>query len=163
MLRAVIENEVADYVDERSGILDDDGRRQVVRNGSLLEREVVTGVGPITVGQPRVRDKRPSEQREIFNAGVLPKYLRKTKSGGEVIPWMYFKGISTNDFLEALQSLPGADAKDLSPSMMTRLPGVGSIKQDSVTRIFPSSSPQSSNIDVGHGNWCKCMSFVLTK
>jgi putative transposase len=32
----------------------------------------------------------------------------------ELIPWLYLKGISTNDFPEALQSLLGADAKGLS-------------------------------------------------
>ena len=121
MLRVAIEKEVADYVNERSDILDEDGRRLVVRNGSLPEREIVTGVGPVTVSQPRVRDKRPVEQREVFTPGVLPKYLRKTKSIEDMIPWLYLKGISTNDFPEALQLLLGADAKGLSASTITRL------------------------------------------
>ena len=81
----------------------------------------MTGVGLITVSQPRVRDKRSQEQREVFTPGVLPKYLRKTKSIEEMIPWLYVKGISTNDFPEALQSLFETEAKGLSPSTITRL------------------------------------------
>jgi putative transposase len=39
----------------------------------------------------------------------------------ELIPWLYLKGISTNDFPEALQSLLGTEAKKLSASTITRL------------------------------------------
>ena len=124
MLAAAIEQEVADYIDERQHIIDKDGRRLVVRNGHLPERDITTGLGPIAVKQPRVRDKRPTDQRESFSAGLLPKYLRKTKAIEEMIPWLYLKGISTNDFPEALQSLLGRDAKGLSPSTITRLKSV---------------------------------------
>lgn len=121
MLAAAIEQEVADYVDERKDVVDENGRRVVVRNGHLPEREITTGLGPIVVKQPRVRDKRPTDQREFFSPNLLPKYLRKTKAIEEMIPWLYLKGISTNDFPEALQSLLGSDAKGLSPSTITRL------------------------------------------
>lgn len=42
----------------------------------------------------------------------------------ELIPWLCLKGISTNDFPEALQALLGADAKGLSASTITRLKSV---------------------------------------
>jgi len=71
-----------------------------------------------------VRDKRSPADREVFTSGILPKYLRKTKSMEELIPWLYLKGISTNDFPEALQSLLGTDAKGLSASTVTRLKAV---------------------------------------
>jgi len=121
MLKAAIEQEVTDYINERADIVDEHGRRLVVRNGSLPEREILTGVGPVTVSQPRVRDKRSGGEREGFTPGILPKYLRKTKSIEELIPWLYLKGISTNDFPEALQSLLGTNAKGLSASTITRL------------------------------------------
>ncbi len=124
MLKAAIEQEVSDYVSDRTDIVDEKGRRLVVRNGSLPAREILTGVGPVTVSQPRVRDKRRPGDREIFTPGILPRYLRKTKSIEELIPWLYLKGISTNDFPEALQSLLGADAKGLSASTVTRLKAV---------------------------------------
>lgn len=121
MLRAAIEKVVADYINDRTHITDVNGRRLVVRNGSLPEREILRGVGPVAVSPPCVQDKRPGSEREDFTLGILPKCLRKTKSIEELIPWLYLKGISTNDFPEALQSLLGADAKRLSASMVTRL------------------------------------------
>lgn len=124
MLQAAIHREVEDYLQERSNLVDEQGRRLVVRNGSLPERELMTGLGSIPVQQPRVRDKRASEEREVFNSSILPKYLRKTKSIEELIPWMYLKGISTNDFPEALQSMLGKDAKGLSATTITRLKSV---------------------------------------
>ena len=80
MLRAAIQQEVADYINDKSEIVDENGCRLVVRNGLLPEREIATGVGPVAVRQPRVRDNRPPSERETFTPGVLPKYLRKTKS-----------------------------------------------------------------------------------
>ena len=58
MLKAAVQQEVSDYINERTDIIDENGHRLVVRNGSLPEREILTGVGPIAVSQPRVRDKR---------------------------------------------------------------------------------------------------------
>jgi len=124
MLAAAIEQEVSGYLAERVGLLDEGGHRLVVRNGFLPERGIMTGVGTVPVKQPRVRDKRPPGQREFFTPAVLPKYLRKTKSMEELIPWLYLKGISTNDFPEALQSLLGPEAKGLSASTITRLKSV---------------------------------------
>ena len=34
----------------------------------------------------------------------LPRYLRRSKSIEELIPWLYLKGVSTGDFQEALQA-----------------------------------------------------------
>ena len=124
MLMAAIDREVSDYINDRIDLVDENGRRLVVRNGSLPERDILTGIGPIAVTQPRVRDKRSPVDREVFTSSVLPRYLRKTKSIEELVPWLYLKGISTNDFPEALQSLLGVDAKGLSASTVTRLKAV---------------------------------------
>ena len=59
MLQAAIEQEVADFLSEHQHLRDEQGRRLVVRNGSLPSREVQTGAGPLEVTQPRVRDKNP--------------------------------------------------------------------------------------------------------
>ena len=45
MLSAAIEREVADYIEDRKSIVDESGRRLVVRNGHLPEREILTGLG----------------------------------------------------------------------------------------------------------------------
>ncbi|MBA3314855.1 MAG: IS256 family transposase, partial [Planctomycetaceae bacterium] len=63
------------------------GRRLIVRNGHLPAREILTGAGPLEVRQPRVRDRSPdSEQRVRFSPGVLPPYLRRSRSLDELIP-----------------------------------------------------------------------------
>jgi putative transposase len=53
LLHAAIENEVIDYIQFHKDRRDENGQRLVVRNGHLPEREVVSGVGPIRVRQPR--------------------------------------------------------------------------------------------------------------
>ena len=124
LLTQAIEAEVADWIDQHKNITAADGRRRVVRNGSMPERTIITGVGPIDVKQPRVHDRRPEGAKEKFSSAILPPYLRKTKSIEELIPWLYLKGISTGDFSEALAAILGPDAKGLSATTVTRLKGI---------------------------------------
>ena len=121
LLTEAIEAEVAEWIERHQHSRDERGHRQVVRNGHLPERTLVTGVGPVNVKQPRVLDRRPAEEAEPFSSKILPPYLRKTKSIEELIPWLYLKGISTGDFSEALAALVGPQAKGLSASTITRL------------------------------------------
>jgi len=121
MLTKAIQAEVADWIDAQAHVTDTAGRRQVVRNGSHPERDILTGLGPITVQQPRVLDRRSAEHRETFTPNVLPPYLRRTRNVDDAIPWLYLKGISTGDFPEALQGLFGIEARGLSANTVTRL------------------------------------------
>ena len=121
MLRRAIQAEVEAWIHERSHLQDAAGRQQVVRNGHLPERSIVTGLGPLQVQQPRVRDRRPAEEREHFTSTLLPPYLRRTKSVDELIPWLYLKGISTGDMPEALQALLGPECGNLSSNTVVRL------------------------------------------
>src|SRR3954451_11231079 len=121
MLAEAVEAEVAAWIDARAHLRDQDGRRQVVRNGHLPERAIQTGIGPIEVKQPRVQDRRPPEHREKFTPAVLPPYLRRTRSLDELIPWLYLKGVSTGDFAEVLKAILGPDAPNLSATTITRL------------------------------------------
>ncbi len=123
MLAAAIGNEVAEYLRQHADCRDEAGHRQVVRNGSLPERCLLTGVGPVIVRQPRVADRRVDAQgrRIRFTSHILPPYLRRTKSLDELIPWLYLKGVSTGDFTEALQALLGPQAVGLSPTNIVRL------------------------------------------
>ncbi len=120
LLAKAIEMEVVEWLEARQQ-LDAKGRRQVVRNGYMRERTIVTGLGEVAVKQPRVRDRRPPDERESFQSKILPPYLRKTKSIEELIPWLYLKGISTGGFEEALQALLGPDCPGLSATTITRL------------------------------------------
>ncbi len=124
MLADAVQSEVDAYVAARHSVTDDEGRRLVVRNGSLPARMIQTPLGDLEVQQPRVRDGRPLGERESFSPKILPPYLRKTKSIEDLIPWLYLKGISTGGFSEALQALLGADAKGLSATTITRLKSV---------------------------------------
>jgi transposase-like protein len=124
LLSQAIEAEVAEWIDQRQEVTNGQGRRQVVRNGYLPARKLVTGVGELTVQQPRVHDRRPEEQREKFSSKLLPPYLRKTKSVEELIPYLYLKGISTGDFQEALSALLGPDCPGLSATTIVRLKSV---------------------------------------
>lgn len=123
MLAQAIEAEVAGYIEQHTGLRDVAGHRLVVRNGHLPEREILTGLGPVPVRQPRVNDKRIDEggRRVRFTSEILPPYLRKTRSIEELIPWLYLKGISTGDFGEALAALLGIEPPGLSASTVVRL------------------------------------------
>ena len=98
-----------------------DGRARLVRHGHLPERDVLTGVGPVPVKVPRVRDRAPGTDKITFTPSILPRYLRKTRSVEEVLPWLYLKGVSTGDFTEALEALLGPNARGLSAKTITRL------------------------------------------
>jgi putative transposase len=124
MLAQAIEAEVEVWLEQRACHRDSQGRQQVVRNGHLPKRTILSGIGAIEVKQPRVRDHRPPQEREKFCSQILPPYLRKTKSVEELLPWLYLKGISTGDFSEALAKLLGADAKGLSATTITRLKSI---------------------------------------
>ena len=99
----------------------EDGRARLVRHGHLPEREVMTGIGPVPVKVPRVRDRKPGEDKITFTPSILPRYLRKAKSVEELLPWLYLKGVSTGDFSEALAALLGPNAPGLSAKTITRL------------------------------------------
>jgi len=123
MLATAIEDEVQDYINRLQDQRDENGRRQVVRNGTLPPRNLQTPVGNILIQQPRINDKRVDEQgcRQKFTSSILPPYLRRTKSLEELLPWLYLKGVSTGDFTEALQALLGPEAAGLSATTIVRL------------------------------------------
>jgi putative transposase len=124
MLAQAIEAEVEDWIEVHKHLCDEQGRRQVVRNGRMPKRTITTGVGQVEVEQPRVHDRRPPQEAEKFTSKILPPYLRKTKNIEELIPWLYLKGISTGGFSEALAALVGPEAKGLSANTITRLKSV---------------------------------------
>lgn len=118
MLQAAIENEVFEYVQKFREMRDENNQRFVTRNGHLPARDIQTGIGPIHIKQPRIRDRRPGES---FSSAVLPKYKRKTESLERLIPELYLHGISTNDFPTALKALLGENAAGLSPANIMRM------------------------------------------
>ena len=108
---------LAQYADEKLP----DGRARLVRHGHLPEREVLTGIGTVSVQVPRVRDRADTPDKIRFTSSILPPFLRKAKSVEDVLPWLYLKGVSTGDFGEALAALLGPNAAGLSASTISRL------------------------------------------
>ena len=121
ILAAAVQAEARQWIAERSDLRDQQGRRLVVANGYLPEREVLTGIGPVPIKQPRIEDRRPADQREKLHRKILPPYLRRTTSIDEAIPWMYLYGVSTNDMGDSLKALLGPAAEGLSANTVSRL------------------------------------------
>jgi transposase-like protein len=119
LIAEAVDAELTTMLAQFSDYKDESGRRYVVRNGHLPEREIMTGIGPVSVQVPKVRDR--SGTRIKFTSALLPPYLRRARSVEEVLPWLYLKGISTGDMQEALESLLGKGAKGLSPATISRL------------------------------------------
>ena len=122
LLVQAVEAEVADWLGHHRDLITDDGRQRLVRHGHLPEREIMTGIGPVAVRQPRVRDRAATaEERIRFSSAILPPYARRTKSLEVLIPILYLKGVSTGQFGDALAALLGPDAGGLSASTVARL------------------------------------------
>jgi putative transposase len=122
LLAQAVEAEVAALLGVHAGELTADGRQRLVRHGFLPKREIMTGIGPVAVCCPRVRDRVGlGSQRIRFSSAILPPYARRSKNLEVLLPILYLKGISTGQFEEALVALLGKDAGGLSASTIARL------------------------------------------
>jgi len=123
MLAAALEAEVNTYIAELADQRDENGRRLVVRNGYHQPRSVTTAAGTVEVKAPRVNDKRIDEttgERKRFSSAILPPWCRKSPKISEVLPLLYLHGLSSGDFMPALEQFLGS-AAGLSPATVTRL------------------------------------------
>ncbi|MET7313070.1 IS256 family transposase [Streptomyces sp. NPDC005134] len=123
MLAAALEAEVNQYIAELADQRDEKGRRLVVRNGRHRERAVTTAAGHVEVCAPRVNDRRvdaETGERMRFSSKILPPWCRKSPKISEVLPLLYLHGLSSGDFVPALEQFLGSTA-GLSPATITRL------------------------------------------
>ena len=121
MLKQALENEIEEYLMKHSKT-DENGHRLVVRNGYHPQRNIVTGIGPMTIKAPRVDDRKiDPERKNPFTSAILPRYLRKIPSIDNLLPVLYLKGVSTSGFQDALASILGEGAKGLSATNIVRL------------------------------------------
>jgi putative transposase len=123
MLAAALEAEVDDYLAVHAAERDEAGRRLVVRNGHARERRVTTVAGSVPVRAPRVDDRRidpVTGERIRFRSVILPPWCRKSPKVAEVLPLLYLHGLSTGDFVPALEAFFGSGA-GLSAPVITRL------------------------------------------
>ena len=122
LLAQALEAEIELFTSQYADLKDAIGRQRIVRNGYLPERQIQSGIGPVAVKAPRIRDRhRDPAERIDFHSALLPPYLRRTKSMEALIPWLYLKGVSTGDFSDALAALVGKDAPGLSATTISRL------------------------------------------
>src|SRR5215207_3027357 len=123
MLAAALEAEVDAYLAAFAAERDERGRRLVVRNGHARQREVATVAGAIPVRAPRVDDRRvdpATGERARFRSVILPPWCRRSPKVAEVLPLLYLHGLSTGDFVPALEAFFGSSA-GLSAPVITRL------------------------------------------
>jgi hypothetical protein len=121
LLVQAVEAEVAAWLASHSDKLTENGRQRLVRHGHSPEREIMTGIGPVAVRCPRVRDRVGKGPERIgFSSAILPPYARRSKSL-EVLTILYLKGVSTGAFEEALIALLGKEAGGMSASTVGRL------------------------------------------
>jgi transposase-like protein len=118
MLGMALDLEVSEYIDRHQDHRDDNGHALVTRNGSHKAREIMMGAGMVPVRAPRVDDCREGKK---FTSKILPPYLRKSPNIESLLPILYLKGLSTNDFKSALASILGEGAAGLSPSSIASL------------------------------------------
>jgi len=122
LLARAIEIEVDTFLASTSELTLPDGRARLVRHGYGPARQIQTGIGPVEVARPKVRDRGASGANRIrFSSAILPLWARRTKSLDALLPVLYLRGISTGDFQDALSALLGKDAPNLSPSVIARL------------------------------------------
>ena len=122
LLQRALDIEVDLFLERHQYLMNDQGRRHVVRNGSRPTRTIVTGAGPLSIATPRIDDRVLARQGEArFTSALIPPYLRRTPHIEELLPVLYLKGISTGDFTEALQAILGRDVIGLSAETIVRL------------------------------------------
>lgn len=119
LLRQALEAEVELELERLSTRRTDQGLAGVVRSGYQPERQIQTGIGPVTVKVPKIRarDGKPIS----FRSALVPPFVRKTRSLEAAIPWLYLKGVSSGEMQDALKVLVGPEAEGLSASTVSRL------------------------------------------
>jgi hypothetical protein len=110
MLAAALEAEVEAYLAAHAAERDEGGRRLVLRNGHAPARTLATGVGQVEVVRPRVDDRRvdpATGERVQFHSVILPRWCRRSPKVAEVLPLLYLHGLSSLDFVPALERFFG--------------------------------------------------------
>ena len=119
LIQQAVDIELQELLGEHAQRRLEDGRAGVVRNGYLPEREIQTGLGPVTVQIPKVRAK--TGEPVTFHSALVPPYVRKSRCVEAALPWLYLKGISSGEMGPALEVLLGPQAKGLSAGTVSRL------------------------------------------
>ena len=69
LLLQAVEAELEFFLEQYKKLCDSQGRRAVVSNGYLPQREILTGLGPVRIRVPKTRDRNGSGIR--FHSALL--------------------------------------------------------------------------------------------
>jgi putative transposase len=119
LIKKAVELELHELLEQHCERRTAAGRAGVVRSGYLPEREVQTGVGPVSIRIPKVRAN--TGEAVTFRSALVPPYVRKSKALEAALPWLYLKGVSSGEMEDALKVLVGPEARGLSASTVSRL------------------------------------------
>jgi transposase-like protein len=119
LIEQAVQAELSELLEQFGDRRTENGRAGVVRNGYQPEREILTGVGPVSVKIPKVRSRLTDPV--VFQSVLVPPYVRRSRSLEAAIPWLYLKGVSTGEMQSALEVLVGEEAKGLSANTVSRL------------------------------------------
>jgi transposase-like protein len=123
--------EVEEYIQQNKSKVDENGRCLVVRDGVSQPRKVTFGSGTVEIQAPRINDRREGEK---FYSSILPPYLRKSPKVESLLPILYLKGLSTNDFKSALSEFLGEGTMGLSPASIVKLKKIWEAEFDAWTK-----------------------------
>ena len=93
LIEAAVSAEFGEYLSAFEEEKLPDGRRRMVRNGHLPERQILTGIGAVDVRVPKARSR--SGSAEPFRSALVPPYVRRSASVDAAVPWLYLHGVST--------------------------------------------------------------------
>jgi len=119
LISDAVEAELQVLLNEHRSVRTAENHAALVRNGYHPQRQIQTGIGPVSVRIPKVRSR--TGEAVTFQSALVPPYVRKTRSLEAAIPWLYLKGVSTGEMSDALQVLVGPQAQGLSASTVSRL------------------------------------------
>ena len=120
LIEAAVSAEFGEYLSAFEEEKLPDGRRRVVRNGHLPERQILTGIGAVDVRVPKARSR--SGSAEPFRSALAPPYVRRSASVDAAVPWLYLHGVSTGQMRPAVAALVGEEAaRGLSANVVSRL------------------------------------------
>ena len=120
LLKVFLEAEINAHIDKYSCKLEGTELQGVVRNGYHKERKIQTSFGPVSVKVPRSKN-RTDKDIEEFCSSLIPKYLRRSLTLEEAVPYFYLAGLSNQDFEPCFEKLFGNSIAGYSSASITRL------------------------------------------
>ena len=168
LIAQAVEAEFEIFLAGNADLVLPDGRRRVVRHGRDPVRAIQTGIGPVKVHKPKARDCGATPgARMRFISNILPKWARRTKSLDALLPVLYPRGISADDFQEALAALLGTDAPNLSPAVpvdadnVENLAAAGRARWKIENETFNTLKTKGYNLEHNFGHGKNNLSAVL--